>query len=88
MSDEEILALIPKDDFRLPDGRSLDPATFIAEAREKRPGSGISRSTAKLAQSRAKRGTRVAKVGKWQHPWYGARGLMNVAWTVRDYLGC
>jgi len=34
MSDEEILALIPKDDFRLPDGRSLDPATFIAEARE------------------------------------------------------
>jgi len=34
MSDVEILALIPKDDFRLPDGRWLDPATFIAEVRE------------------------------------------------------
>ncbi len=34
MSDAEILAFIPKDDFRLPDGQWLDPATFIAEVRE------------------------------------------------------
>ena len=34
MSDAEILAFIPKEDFRLPDGRWLDPATFIAEVRE------------------------------------------------------
>ncbi|HYA75129.1 MAG TPA: IclR family transcriptional regulator [Roseiarcus sp.] len=34
MSDAEILAFIPKDDFRLPDGRWLDPAAFIAEVRE------------------------------------------------------
>ena len=34
MSDAEILAFIPKDDFRLPDGRWLAPATFISEVRE------------------------------------------------------
>lgn len=34
MSDAEILAFIPKDDFRLQDGRWLDPAAFIAEVRE------------------------------------------------------
>jgi DNA-binding IclR family transcriptional regulator len=34
MSDAEIVALIPKEDFRLPDGRWLDPTIFIAEVRE------------------------------------------------------
>ena len=33
MSDAEILALIPAGDFRLPNGRQLKPADFIAEAR-------------------------------------------------------
>ena len=33
MSDAEILALIPADDFRLPSGRQLKPTDFIAEAR-------------------------------------------------------
>lgn len=33
MSDEEILALIPREDFMLPNGRLLEPAQFIAEAR-------------------------------------------------------
>lgn len=33
MSDEEILALIPPEDFTLPNGRLLEPAQFIAEAR-------------------------------------------------------
>ncbi len=34
LSDAEILALIPDEDFRLPDGRRLEPSAFIAEARE------------------------------------------------------
>ncbi|WP_378944438.1 IclR family transcriptional regulator [Mesorhizobium sp. ANAO-SY3R2] len=34
MSDDEILAFIPRDDFRLPNGDWLDPAEFIAEVRE------------------------------------------------------
>ncbi len=34
MSDAEILALIPDEDFRLPSGRRLQPADFIAETRE------------------------------------------------------
>ena len=33
LSDAEILALIPADDFRLPGGRQLKPTDFIAEAR-------------------------------------------------------
>jgi DNA-binding IclR family transcriptional regulator len=33
MSDADILALIPADDFRLPSGRQLKPKDFIAEAR-------------------------------------------------------
>ncbi|GLK72722.1 IclR family transcriptional regulator [Ancylobacter dichloromethanicus] len=33
MSDEEILAFIPPEDFVLPNGRLLEPAQFIAEAR-------------------------------------------------------
>lgn len=33
MSDEEILAFIPKEDFRLPNGEWLDPAEFIAQVR-------------------------------------------------------
>ena len=33
MSDEEILALIPPEDFRLPTGRRIAPKAFIAEAR-------------------------------------------------------
>jgi DNA-binding IclR family transcriptional regulator len=31
LSDEEILAFIPEDDFKLPDGTWLDPAVFLAE---------------------------------------------------------
>jgi DNA-binding IclR family transcriptional regulator len=34
MSDKEILDFLPKEDFRLPDGRWLDPMEFIAEVRE------------------------------------------------------
>jgi DNA-binding IclR family transcriptional regulator len=34
MGDREILDFIPREDFRLPDGRWLDPAVFIAEVRE------------------------------------------------------
>jgi DNA-binding IclR family transcriptional regulator len=34
MSDKEILAFIPKEDFRLPDSRWLDPSVFVAEVRE------------------------------------------------------
>jgi DNA-binding IclR family transcriptional regulator len=34
MSDAEIVDFIPREDFRLPDGRWLDPAVFIAEVRE------------------------------------------------------
>jgi DNA-binding IclR family transcriptional regulator len=33
MSDAEILALIPAEDFRLPSGRRLEPTAFIAESR-------------------------------------------------------
>lgn len=33
MTDSEILALIPPEDFRLPNGNWLDPHAFIAEAR-------------------------------------------------------
>ena len=33
MTDDEIMALIPDEDFRLPDGARLEPADFIAEAR-------------------------------------------------------
>jgi len=33
LSDAEILALIPAEDFRLPNGRRLKPTDFIAEAR-------------------------------------------------------
>lgn len=33
LSDAEILALIPEEDFRLPSGRRLKPADFIAETR-------------------------------------------------------
>lgn len=33
MSDDEILALIPAEDFRLPDGKRLDPADYVAEIR-------------------------------------------------------
>lgn len=34
MSDEEIRDFIPEEDFRLPDGSWLDPATFLQEVRE------------------------------------------------------
>jgi DNA-binding IclR family transcriptional regulator len=34
MSDAEIVAFVPQEDFRLPDGRWLEPAVFIAEVRE------------------------------------------------------
>jgi DNA-binding IclR family transcriptional regulator len=34
MSDEDILAFIPHEDFRLPSGQWLDPAVFIAQARQ------------------------------------------------------
>ncbi|MDR3373323.1 MAG: IclR family transcriptional regulator [Ancalomicrobiaceae bacterium] len=33
MTDAEIVELIPREDFRLPDGSWLDPTAFIAEAR-------------------------------------------------------
>jgi DNA-binding IclR family transcriptional regulator len=32
-SDEEILAFIPAEDFRLPDGRCIDPRAFCREVR-------------------------------------------------------
>jgi DNA-binding IclR family transcriptional regulator len=34
MSDAEILDFIPREDFRLPDGRQLEPKAFLAEVRE------------------------------------------------------
>jgi len=34
MSDEEILAFIPPEDFVLPDGKRLDPMAYIAEVRQ------------------------------------------------------
>ncbi len=34
MSDEEIVAFIPQEDFLLPNGNKLDPAEFIAQVRE------------------------------------------------------
>jgi DNA-binding IclR family transcriptional regulator len=34
MSDEEIIAFIPPEDFVLPDGQKLDPARFISEVRQ------------------------------------------------------
>lgn len=34
LSDEEILALIPESDFELPNGKRLDPGTFLAEVRQ------------------------------------------------------
>ena len=34
MTDEEILAFIPPEDFRLPNGEWLEPATFLAQARQ------------------------------------------------------
>ncbi len=34
LSDPEILALVPREDFRLPNGQWLEPSAFIAEVRE------------------------------------------------------
>lgn len=36
MSDAEILAFIPKEDFRLPDGSWVDPAEFLAQVHQAR----------------------------------------------------
>ncbi|WFR99077.1 IclR family transcriptional regulator [Rhizobium tumorigenes] len=33
LTDQQIIDLIPPEDFTLPDGRQLDPATFLAEVR-------------------------------------------------------